>query len=196
MQRPFVELGQPPFVELDADVALDPGKSVVLTDGHQHLVAFEVRVGLAGRDQAAPSLFVEYRAHLLEGDAGKAAAVVGKCLGDEIVEDRDAFVHRVFLFPGTGLHLLETRADDDLDVFAAEPSRRTTAVHRRIATAENDDTLADRGGMPESDAGQPVDAEMDVLGRGLATGDVEIMAAWCSGADEDRVITFGKQVFQ
>jgi hypothetical protein len=99
--------GQPPLVEFDADVALDPGEGVVLTDGDQHLVALEVGVGFAGRHQAAPSLLVEDRAYLLEGDAGEAAAVVGEGLGHQVVEDRDAFVHRVFLLPGAGLHLLE-----------------------------------------------------------------------------------------
>ena len=38
-----------PSVELDADIALDPGKGVFLADGDQHVVAGEMLVRLAGR---------------------------------------------------------------------------------------------------------------------------------------------------
>ena len=48
----LVEHRHAPFVELDADVALDPREGVLLADGDQHVVAFEDRVGLAGGHQA------------------------------------------------------------------------------------------------------------------------------------------------
>jgi hypothetical protein len=50
--------------------------------------------------------------------------------------------------------------------------------------------------VAESDAGQPVDAEMDRLGRLLAPGNVEVVAARRAGADEHRVVAFGEQVLQ
>jgi hypothetical protein len=50
--------------------------------------------------------------------------------------------------------------------------------------------------VAESDAGQPVDAEMNGFRRLLASGNVEIVATWRSRADEYRVVTFGEQVLQ
>ena len=46
------------LVELDADVALDPGEGVFLADGDQHVVALEMLVGLAGRLEAAAAAVV------------------------------------------------------------------------------------------------------------------------------------------
>ena len=79
------------------------------------------------------------RRDLLEDDAGEAPAVMREFLGHEVVEDRDALVHRVLLLPGRRLHLLEAGADDDLDVLAAEAARGAAAVHRGVAAAEHDD---------------------------------------------------------
>ena len=45
--------------------------------------------------------------------------------------------------------------------------------------------------VAERDAGQPVDADMDVLGRFLAAGNIEIAAARRAAADENRVEIFG-----
>ena len=134
--------------------------------------------------------------HLLEGHAGELAVLVREFLGHEEVEDRDVLVDRVFLLPGRGLHFLEARADDHLHVFAAEAARRAAAVHRGVAAAEHDDALADLVDVAERDAGQPVDADMDVGGGFLAAGNVEIAAARRAGADEDRVVAFGQQRLQ
>ena len=116
-----------------------------------------------------------------------------KAVGHEEVEDRDVLVERVFLLPGRGLHFLEAGAHDDLDLFAAEATRGAAAIHRGVAAAEHDDALADLVGMAERDRGQPVDADMDVGGCFLASGDVELAAARCAGADEDRVILLREQ---
>jgi len=66
-----VDLGHGPFVELDADVALDPGERVLLADRDQHIVTWNMLVGLARRHQAAPALGVILGLHLLEHDAGE-----------------------------------------------------------------------------------------------------------------------------
>ena len=105
-------------------------------------------------------------------------------------------MHGVLLFPGGRLHLLEAGAHDDLDVLAAEPARGAAAIHRGIAAAEHDDALADLVDVAERDAGQPVDADMDVLGRFLAAGNFEVAAARRAAADEDRVEIFGEQRLQ
>jgi hypothetical protein len=55
---PGVDLRHAPFVERDADVALDPGERVLLADGDQHVVAGNVPVGLTGRNEIAAPLGV------------------------------------------------------------------------------------------------------------------------------------------
>ena len=188
-----IDLGHVPFVEFDAAIALDPGKGVLLADGDQHVVARKVLVRLAGRHEIAAALGVAHRLDLLEDDAGELAVVVGEFLRHQIIEDRNVLVHGVLLFPGGRLHLLEAGAHDDFDVLAAEPARGAAAIHGGVAAAEHDDALADAVDVAERDAGQPVDADMDVLGRFLAAGDVEVAAARRAAADEDRVEIFGQQ---
>ena len=121
---PGIDLGHAPLVELDADVALDPGKGVLLADRDQHVVAREMLVGLAGRHQVAAALGVVLGLHLLEQHAGQRAVLVGEFLRHEEIEDRDALVHGVLLLPGRRLHLLEAGAHDHL----ARPRRRAGAT--------------------------------------------------------------------
>ena len=116
-----------------------------------------------------------------------------KYFGHQIIVDRDALVHGVFLFPRRRLHFLEARAHHHLHVLAAEPARGAAAIHGGVAAAEHDHALADFRGVAERHRGQPVDADMDVLGRFLAAGDVEVAAARRAGADEDRVPAFRQQ---
>ncbi len=174
-------------------VALDPGEGVLLADRHQHVVAGEMLIRLAGRHQLAAALGVEFGLHLLEGDAGELAVLVGELLRHQVIVDRDALVHGVFLFPRRRLHFLEAGAHHHLHVLAAEPARGAAAVHGGVAAAEHDHALADLGDVAERHRGQPVDADMDVLGRFLAAGNVEIAAARRAGADEDRVPAFRQQ---
>src|SRR5690606_15569995 len=148
---------------------------------------------LAGRHQPAPPLVVILHAHALEGHAGQAATGVDEGLGHAAVEDRDALVHRVLLLPRTGLHLVEARAHQHLDVDATEPARRTAAVHRGIAAAEHQHAPADLRDVAEVDVGQPVEADVDV-GRALPPPrQVEVAPARRATADEDRVVTLVQQ---
>ena len=138
-----IDLGHVPFVELDAAIALDPGKRVLLADGDQHVVAWEMLIRLAGRHEIAAALGVAHRLDLLEDHAGELAVVVGEFLRHEVIEDRNVLVHRVLLLPGRRLHLLEAGAHDDLNIVAAEPARGAAAIHRGVAAAEHDHALAD-----------------------------------------------------
>src|SRR5207247_8514889 len=122
------------------------------------------------------------------------AVVVLEALGDEIVEDGNAFVLRVLFLPRRGLHLLEARAHDDLHVLAAEPFRGPAAVHRGIAAAQDDHAPADLLGVPDRDGGQPVDTDVDVLRRFLAPGNVEVAPARRARADEDGIVVLGEQL--
>src|SRR5436309_122117 len=182
------------LVELDAAVPFDPGKGVLLPDRDQDVVALEALIRFSGGNEAASPFLVAHRLHFLEAHSGEPAVVVLEALGDEIVEDGNAFVPGVLLLPGRGLHLLEARAHDDLHVLAAEAFRRPAAVHRGIAAAQNDHAPADLVGVAEGDRRQPVDADVDVLRRFPAPGNVEVAPARRARADEDRVVILREQL--
>src|SRR3989441_4727362 len=181
-------------VELDAGVALDPGEGVLLPHRDEHVVALEALVGLAGGHEAALALVVEHGLDLLEGHAGELAVLVLESFRHEVIEDRNAFVLRVLLFPGRSFHLVEAGAHDDFHVLAAQAPGGAAAVHRGVAAPEDDHALADSVGVAEGDRGQPVDADVDVLRRFLAAGDVEVAAARGARADEDRVVILREQL--
>ena len=107
--------------------------------------------------------------------------------------DRDAFMHGVFFFPGRRLHFLKAGAHHDIHLVAAQPARGAAAIHRGVAAAQHDHALADAGGMAERNAGQPVDADMDIGARFLAAGNFQLAAARRAAADEDGVIIFRQQ---
>src|SRR6185437_2704078 len=132
---------------------------VLLTDGDQHVVAFHFDIGLAGRHQTAAALLVVFRGHLLEHHAGQAAVAVLELLRHEVIEDRDALMHRVLFLPGRRLHLLEAAAHDDGDLLAAQTLRRAAAIHRRVAATQHDDAAPDPVDMAKGDAAQPVDTD-------------------------------------
>jgi len=84
------------------------------------VVAGDVLIRLASRNQIAPALGVEFGFHLLENHTGQAAVLVGELFRHQEIEDRDILVHGVLLFPGGRLHLLEARAHHHLHILAAE----------------------------------------------------------------------------
>ena len=55
-----------PFVELDADVTLDPRKRILLPDSDQHIVSGIENVGLAGRHERTLAVLVIDRLDLFE----------------------------------------------------------------------------------------------------------------------------------
>src|SRR5262245_468755 len=184
------------IVELDAGVALDPGEGVFLSHRDQHVVALEHLVGLAGGHQVAPAFVVVLGLDLLERHPGQLAVGVQERSRDEVVEDGNALVLGVFLLPGRRFHLFVTGAHDDLHVVTAEAARGAAAVHRGVAAAEDDDSLADLVDVAEGHRRQPVDADMDV-GRGfLAAGNLEVAPARGAAADEYRVVALAQQLLQ
>src|SRR6267154_1320176 len=195
LHRDLVDDRHAVLVELDPNVPLDPGKGVFLADRDQDVVALEVLVGLARRHEIAASLVVAHGLDLLEGHARQFSVLVLEGLGHEVIQDGNAFVLRVFLLPGRGLHFLEARAHDHLHVFAAQALGRPAAVHRRVAAAQHDHAPADPVGVAEGNGRKPVDADMDVLGRFPAPRNVEVAAARRARADEDRVIALLDQLF-
>src|SRR5205085_3630914 len=112
------------------------------------------------------------------------------------IENRDILVEDVLLLPGARFHLLKTGTHDHLDVFAAEAARGAAAIHRGVAAAEHDHAATDLVGMAERDACEPVDADVNVLCRFLAAGNIELAAARRTGADKDRVVVLREQLLQ
>ena len=149
LERDWVDGGQAIAPEGDARVALDPGKSVLLADRDQDVVAFDGNVRFARRFKDAAPALVFFRLHLLEHDAGQAAGLMRERLGREEVHDRDALSRRVFLLPGRSLHLGEAGAHDDLDIGAAEAPRCPAAVHCGVAAAQHDHAPANLRDMAE-----------------------------------------------
>ncbi len=96
----LAQLGQAPLVEGDAAIALDPGEGVLLADGNQHLVALEEGIRLAGGYQGSATAIVVGCLDDAEGHAQQLAALLHERLGHVEIDDRDAFVLRVFLLPG------------------------------------------------------------------------------------------------
>ena len=120
----LVDLRHAPLVELEADVALDPGEAVLLADRHQHVVALEHDLLARGLELRPAALVDADLLHLLEADAGQPALVEQELLGRVVVEDRDALVLGVLDLPGRRLHHAPRRAHGDLHVHAAEAQRR------------------------------------------------------------------------
>ena len=88
--------------------------------------------------------------------------------GDVVDQDVDLLLLGVLQLPGRGLEVGAGAAGHHLDVLAAEAPRRAAAVHRGVADADDQHALADRADVLEGDALQPVDADVDPLGRFLA----------------------------
>jgi len=187
LERVLAQNRQTPFVERDPAVLLDPGECVLLAHGHQHRVALEMGIRLAGGHQGAPAFFVVDGTHDLERHAGELAVRVLEALGHVIVQDRNALVNGIFLLPRRGFHLFEAAAHDDLDVGAPQPARGAAAVHRRVATAQDDDPGRHAGDVSERHRREPVDADVDVLGRLATPWHVQIASTRRAATDKHGV---------
>ena len=139
-------------------------------------------------------LVVIKRAHHLERHAQQLAVLVPETLGHVEVDDGNALMLGVFLFPGRGFHFLKTAANNNLHVGAAQAARRTAAVHRGVAAAEHDHALANAGDMAKGNRCQPVNADMNVRCRLLAPRQVQFAPAWRAAAHKNGVIALRQQL--
>ena len=115
------------------------------------------------------------------------------CLGHEVVEDRDALVHA--RPPSPRATPSSPRSRSGRRPCTSSPPRRRAVRQQSIAVLPPPSTIdapADLLDVAEGDRGQPVDADVDVRGGFLAAGDVEVAPARRAGADEDRVVAFGR----
>ena len=81
---------------------------------------------------------------------------------------------------------------DDLDVLRAEPQRAATAVHRRVADADDQHALADGVDVPERDRAEPIDADVNAIAH-VAAGQHQVLALRRATADEHGAKTLVEQ---
>ena len=187
------EFWQAPAVKGNAQIVLNPWKRIFLAHGDQHHVAGHAHIGLARGHQAAAPLCVVLGLHHLEPHGGELAVLVLKGFGYMEVQNRNALMQGVFLFPGRGFHLVKAAAHDDFDVGAAQAPRRAAAVHGGVAAAQHDDARRDAGDVPERHRSQPVDADMDVACDVAPAWNLQIAPARRAAAHKHRVVALLQQ---
>ncbi len=131
-----------------------------------------------------PRLLVPFEA--LELHAGELPVLDDEARRRVVDEDLDTFLLGVLELPGGRLEERARPPRHHLDVLAAEAERRAAAVHRGVADADDQHTLADRVGVAEGDRLEPVDADVDPIAI-VPPRDVEVLATRRPGADENRV---------
>src|SRR5688572_31632700 len=80
-------------------------------------------------------------------------------------DDLDALFLGVLELPVGSLEELPRLARDDLDVLGTEPQRAATAIHRRVADADDEHALADRAQVSERDRAEPIDPDVNTIAR-------------------------------
>ena len=127
--------------------------------------------------------------------AGELAVVMREFFRHQEIEDRDAFVLRVFLLPRRRFHFLEAGAHDDFHFIAAEAARGAAAIHRRVAAAQHDHALADLRRYGRTKRSTASRCRYGCWRCFLAAGNFQIAAARRAAADEDRIVIFREQRF-
>ena len=196
LQGQRIHLGHAPAVEINANIALDPREGIFLADRDQHVVAFDAHGRFAGGNQVAIALVIIFGLHGIEAHAEQPAVFMQKFDRHQEVHDRNALVLSIVLLPRRSLHFIEPAAHDNFHVLAAKPAGGPAAIHRGIAATQYDNPAANFLDMAKGYRRQPVNAEMDIGRRFLATGDDQVPPARRTRADEHRVIPIIEQRFQ
>src|ERR1051325_2575986 len=185
LHRGAIDDRHPLLVEVDADVALHPGESVLLADGDNHIVA-----GNSHRvDHFAGLLSILFGPlEPLELHRDELAVGGDEGLGRVVLDDVDAFFFSVLELPGRRLEVLPHAARHDFHILAAQSPRGAAAVHGGVADTDDQDALADLLDVAEVRRGEPLYSYMYVSGRLLPAWDVEILAGGGAAADEDGVV--------
>src|SRR5579871_1311575 len=136
-----IDLRQVEAIELDADVALDPGEGILLSDCENDIVA---RIELLAHDPRRFDLPVLERIfEMLEHHALERTALDHEAPGGTIDDDLDVLLLSVLELPIGGFEELARLSSHHLHVPRAEPQGRAAAIHRRIAHADDEHALAD-----------------------------------------------------
>ncbi len=192
LHRHLIDGGHIPLAKGHAEVALDPGERVFLTDGQDDVVTGNDHRVERGRVAGSliPLQDVEFHAH-------EATLFDHEARGRVVDQNLHAFFFGVVEFPGGGLEELPGTSGHDLDVTSPEPARRATTVHGRVAHADDEDALANLADVAEGDRLQPVDADEYVrLELVVATRQVQLFSARSADAHEDGVELIVQQRLQ
>ena len=184
--RHRIDLRDLPLVELDAEVALDPGEGVLLADREDHVVGWQELLGrdALGGDAATRIHLV---LHDIEQHALELSALDHEGFGRAVDDDLDALGFGVFEFPLGRLEELPRLACHHLHALGAQAQRTAAAIHRGVADADDQHGLAHRFHMLERDRFEPGDADVDVGGAFLAAGQGQFFALRRAGSDEDGI---------
>jgi hypothetical protein len=180
-----------PLTELDADVPLDPGERGLLPDREDHIVA-----GDADRLQHAaplpPILFVPL--HPVELHADQSAILHQEAAWGVILHDLHLFFLGILQLPRGGLEVDARPPGHHLHVHPAHPLGGAAAVHRRVPDPDDQDPRPDRFQVAEVNRFQPVDADVNVPGVVLTTGQIELLALRSAAAHEHGVEPLREQI--
>ena len=115
----LADLRHVPLVELDTQVALDPGKSVLLADGDDDVVG---REHLFAEDAFCrdPAAGVDIVFHDIEEHAPELAALGDKGLRGAVDDDLHLLFFRIIQLPGGSLEKLPGLSRHHLDAFGAQ----------------------------------------------------------------------------
>src|SRR5258708_35970296 len=154
----FIYDGHVPFVELDSDIAFDPGKSVLLADGENHVVRRkEDRSGRGGILGALVPL------ELFKLHPNEFSVFEDEALGRMVDDDLDAFLFGILQFPWGSLEESTRAAGHNLNGLATQTAGRAAAIHSRVADADDQNFFANRIGMAKGNRLQPIDADMNAI---------------------------------
>src|SRR5207248_2664371 len=118
-----------PFVELDAEIALDPREGVLLADREDHVVRGQELLSDDALGGDAPA-GVELVFHPLEAHPGEAAVLDDELAWQAVDDDLDALLLRVLELPVGGLEEAAGLARHDFDASPAASSRPPTGNSR------------------------------------------------------------------
>src|SRR6185295_7662003 len=173
-----------PLVELDAEVAFHPGERILLADRQDHIVAGEefFTENALRLDAAA----IDVVLHLLERHADELAVLDHERLGRMIDDDLDVLFLGILQLPLRRLEEAARLARHDFHALRAEPERRATAVHRRVADADDKHALADRFDVAEGHRFEPGDTDVDAIGV-VTARQHQLLAFRRTRSDEHRI---------
>ena len=146
LHGPFIHKRNIPLVELNTDVALDPGECVLLPDCENNVVGWK-EYGVDGAGVFGAGIPFE----TFEFHSREAAILDDEALGSMVDYDLDAFLLGVLEFPRRSFEEAARTARHHLDVFTPESARRAAAVHGCVSDTDDQHALADGTDVAEGD---------------------------------------------
>ena len=106
-----------------------------------------------------------------------------------IDHDLNLFFLGIVKFPFGRLEITARLSCHDLDLFASQSERGTTAIHRRVPDPNDEYLFTNFLCMLEGDRFQPVDTDMNAVAL-IASGDFEIFPSRRPSPNKNSVVAF------